>query len=389
MKILRTTLVAAMLATTSSAAMAAVEGELLIWIGADKDIKQLQAVAARFTEELGVPTKVELVDPELPDKFQRAASTGDGPDLVMWAHDRFGEWAASGLLQPVEPTSEFKAGVLPTAWEAVSFNGKVWGYPIAIEAIGLIYNKDLISEPPKDFSEFAHLELPEGVKPILWDYTNTYFTMPMLMANGGYSFRKVDGVYNGKETGVSNQGAIAGAEVLAKLFTDGIMPDGVDYGVMDAAMARGEVAMVINGPWSWKAYEEAGLNISVAPIPQVSGNVSPPFIGVYSVALNSASPNADLASEFIENYMLTDEGLAEWNKNRALGALADISASEALHSDKISATLKNASTGVPMPSNPEMGAFWAAMAPALGNITTGKQTPEEALKDAASRILGE
>lgn len=389
MKLLKTTIAAAMLATTSSAALAAAEGELLIWIGADKDIKQLEVVAAQFTEELGVPTTIELVDPDLADKFQRAASTGDGPDMVMWAHDRFGEWATSGLLQPVEPTAQFKAGILPTAWDAVSFNGKIWGYPIAIEAIGLVYNKDLVPEPPVDFADIAKLELPEGVKPILWDYANTYFTMPMLMANGGYAFKKVDGVYNGKETGVNNEGSLAGAKVLAKLFADGVMPEGVDYGVMDAAMARGETAMVINGPWSWNAYEDAGLNIGVAPIPQVNGKVSPPFIGVYSVAVNSSSPNVDLVSEFIENYMLTDEGLAVWNKNGALGALADISASEALHNDKIAATLKNAATGVPMPSNPEMGAFWAAMGPALSNITTGQQTPEEALKDAASRILGE
>ena len=36
-----------------------------------------------------------------------------------------------------------------------------------------------------------------------------------------------------------------------------------------------------------------------------------------------------------------------------------------------------------------MGAFWSAMQPALGNITTGAQSVEDALNDAAKRILGE
>jgi len=36
-----------------------------------------------------------------------------------------------------------------------------------------------------------------------------------------------------------------------------------------------------------------------------------------------------------------------------------------------------------------MGAFWGAMGPALTNITTAVQSPEEALNDAAKRILGE
>jgi len=42
-----------------------------------------------------------------------------------------------------------------------------------------------------------------------------------------------------------------------------------------------------------------------------------------------------------------------------------------------------------MPSNPEMGAFWGAMGPALANITSGAATVEDALNDAATRILGE
>jgi maltose/maltodextrin transport system substrate-binding protein len=230
--------------------------------------------------------------------------------------------------------------------------------------------------------------VPDGVTRIMWDYNNTYFTMPLLMANGGYAFRKVDGSYLGTETGVANEGSVMGATTLKGLIDGGTMPAGVDYGVMDGAMAKGEVAMVINGPWSWANYEAAGINIAVAPVPMVNGKPSPAFLGVYSAALNAASPNTDLAVEFIENYMLTDEGLATWNKVNSLGALADVSAGAAQTDPKVQATLANAATGVPMPSNPEMGAFWSAMQPALTNITTGAAEPQPALEDAAKRILG-
>ncbi len=87
--------------------------------------------------------------------------------------------------------------------------------------------------------------------------------------------------------------------------------------------------------------------------------------------------------------MLTDEGLAVWNKDSDLGALADISAAAAQTDPNVQATLANAAGGIPMPSNPEMGKFWSAMQPALGNITTGAQSVEDALNDAAKRILGE
>ena len=188
------------------------------------------------------------------------------------------------------------------------------------------------------------------------------------------------------DTGVNNEGAVDGATVLQQLIQNGVMPAGVDYGVMDGAMNKGDVAMVLNGPWAWGGLKGSGIDFGVAPIPTVNGAVSPPFVGVQAMALNAASPNGDLAAELIENYLLTDEGLATWNANGELGALADTSAAEAQDDPNIEGMLSVAETGVPMPSNPEMGAFWAAMAPALTNITTGAQEPQAALDDAAARI---
>jgi len=379
----------AMLLSTTSPAFALEEGVVTIWMGAGKGDANLQAATDAFTADLGVEVTVEVVDPGLTEKFQQAAATGDGPDIVLWAHDRFGEWAAGGLLSAVSPSQEFQDGVLESGWDAVSFGGKIWGYPVAVEATGLVYNTDLVDTPPATFEELKDMQMPDGVSTILWDYNNTYFTMPMLMANGGYAFQKVDGNFDGSDTGVNNDGAKIGGNVLRSLFDDGVLPEGVDYGVMDGAMANGETAMVINGPWSWAGYEGNGRNIAVAPIPTVNGQLSPAFIGVYSAAINAASPNQDLAVELLENYILTDDGLATWNSASELGALADKSAGAAQTDPKVGATIANAATGIPMPSNPEMGAFWSAMGPALSNITSGAASVEAALDDAAARILGE
>ena len=38
--------------------------------------------------------------------------------------------------------------------------------------------------------------------------------------------------------------------------------------------------MIINGPWSWANYEQAGINFGVAPLPSIDGQPSKPFIGV-------------------------------------------------------------------------------------------------------------
>lgn len=379
---------AALLLGSTSLTFALEEGKLLIWLGTNRDDAAVRTIAEKFTADLGVDVTVEVVDPDLPLKFQQAAATGDGPDIVMWPHDRFGEWAQAGLISPVDPSDAIKASALESAWDAVSFGGQIWGYPVFVEAIGLIYNKDLVPTPPATFEEI-NKDTAGGKTAIMWDYNNTYFTMPLLMANGGYAFQKnAEGNYDGKDTGVNNEGSIKGGTALKNLIDSGTMPKGVDGGVVDASFAKGDVGIIINGPWSWANYEQAGINFGVAPLPSVEGQPSKPFIGVGALAINAASPNKDLAKELIENYLLTDEGVAAWNANGMLGATANIKAGES-SSANVQATLANAAVGIPMPSNPEMGAFWSAMGPALSNITSGAQDVKPALDDAAKRILGE
>jgi maltose/maltodextrin transport system substrate-binding protein len=105
----------ALLLTSTSLSAAFEEGSLLVWINGDKGYNGLQAIGDRFTEELGIEVVVE--HPEaVTDKFQQSAATGDGPDIFIWAHDRFGEWAAAGLIAPVDPSAEVRDGIFDFAW---------------------------------------------------------------------------------------------------------------------------------------------------------------------------------------------------------------------------------------------------------------------------------
>ena len=379
--------IGALFLASATGASAFEDGKLTVWINSDKGYNGLQKLGDKFAEELGVEVTVE--HPEaVTDKFQQAAATGQGPDIFIWAHDRFGEWAAGGLIVPVEPSQAVKDNIFPFAWDAVTLDRKTWGYPIAVEAVGLIYNKALVPTPPKTMEEIVDMKIEGVASPIMWDYNNTYFSFPLLMAGGGFAFEKKEGSYDPTTTGVANAGAIAGASIIKDLIDKGAMPKGVDYGVMDAAMNKGDTAMVINGPWAWSNLKTSGIDFAVAPIPSVAGQPSKSFVGVLAATINAASPNQDIAREFIENYLLSDEGLKMINDDVPLGAVASISFSKQVEGDpNIAATLANAQNGVPMPSIPEMGKFWAAMGPALTSITNGQSSVEDALKGAETRIL--
>nr|WP_297357088.1 maltose/maltodextrin ABC transporter substrate-binding protein MalE [uncultured Caldimonas sp.] len=389
-KLLAAAAALAMSAGFAGTAAAAEPGKLLIWINGDKGYNGLAKVGEEFTKATGVQVVVEHPE-DAPNKFQQAAAAGKGPDIWIWPHDRIGEWISGGLLQPVNPGKKVQADIDPLAWKAFNVGGRTWGYPMSIEAVSLIYNKDLVPNPPKTFEEVIALDkklAAQGKKAILWDYNNTYFTWPLLAANGGYAFKqKADGTYDPTDTGVNNAGALKGAELLAKMVKDGVMPKGAGYADMEAGVNQGKIAMMINGPWSWDNLRKSKINFGVAKIPMVDGKKAAPFVGVLGAMVSKASPNRDVAVEFIENYMLTVKGLKTIDADVPLGTPASKAFFAELKSNpNIQATMASAQDGAPMPNNPEMGRFWSSMQSALQNLTEGRQSPKEALDAAAKRI---
>ncbi|WP_374673375.1 maltose/maltodextrin ABC transporter substrate-binding protein MalE [Ideonella sp.] len=363
---------------------------LLVWINGDKGYHGLQQVGDAFTAATGVPVVVQ--HPEgAPDKFQAAAGAGKGPDIFCWPHDRVGEWAKSGLIVPVHPPQRLRDEIEPAAWQAFTYQGRTWGYPLAIEAIGLIYNKALVKQPPAQFEEVIALDRAlqeQGRHAILWDYNKSFFSWPLLAGPGGFVFgRTPSGELDPQQVGVNTAGALLGAQMLERLVRDGHMPRGARYSEMEAAFARGEVAMMLSGPWAWDNARKAGIDFGVAPVPGVAGHASRPFVGVLGCMVTAPSPVKDLAREFIEHHLLTVDSLKTISADVALGTPAHKAYYAELASDPaIRATMANAQAGEPIPNIPEMQRFFPAMDAALEAITNGRQAPKDALDGAAARM---
>lgn len=385
-------LLAAILAAGCTAAWAQTQPlRLLVWINGDKGYNGLQKVGDAFAREAGVDVVVQ--HPEgAPDKFTAAAAAGKGPDVFCWPHDRVGEWAKSGLIVPVRPAKRLRERIDESAWKAFTYKGQVWGYPIAIEAVGLVYNKALVPQPPATFDEVIALDRQlkaRGIGAILWDYNKSFFTWPLLAGPGGYVFgRNAAGELDGTQVGVNQPGAVAGAEMLDRLIKDGHMPKGARYAEMEAAFARGQVAMMITGPWAWDNAKKAGIDFGVAPVPAVvPGKPSKPFVGVLGCMVSSASRIKDVAREFVENHLLKVESLKTVSADVPLGTPADKAYFREMSGDPhIAATMANALAGEPIPNIPEMQRFFPAMDAALEAISNGRQAPKDALDGAAARM---
>nr|4EDQ_A Chain A, Maltose-binding periplasmic protein,Myosin-binding protein C, cardiac-type chimeric protein [synthetic construct]4EDQ_B Chain B, Maltose-binding periplasmic protein,Myosin-binding protein C, cardiac-type chimeric protein [synthetic construct] len=368
------------------------EGKLVIWINGDKGYNGLAEVGKKFEKDTGIKVTVEHPD-KLEEKFPQVAATGDGPDIIFWAHDRFGGYAQSGLLAEITPDKAFQDKLYPFTWDAVRYNGKLIAYPIAVEALSLIYNKDLLPNPPKTWEEIPALDKElkaKGKSALMFNLQEPYFTWPLIAADGGYAFKYENGKYDIKDVGVDNAGAKAGLTFLVDLIKNKHMNADTDYSIAEAAFNKGETAMTINGPWAWSNIDTSKVNYGVTVLPTFKGQPSKPFVGVLSAGINAASPNKELAKEFLENYLLTDEGLEAVNKDKPLGAVALKSYEEELAKDpRIAATMENAQKGEIMPNIPQMSAFWYAVRTAVINAASGRQTVDAALAAAQTNAAAD
>src|SRR5260370_2730302 len=78
-------------------------GQLWIWMDSEQ-APGLRPIAKKFADDLGIKVTIET-PVNIVDNFPLAAQAGQGPDIVIWAHDKVGEWADSGLICPIQLSS--------------------------------------------------------------------------------------------------------------------------------------------------------------------------------------------------------------------------------------------------------------------------------------------
>ena len=363
-------------------------GELQIWMDSDRG-SAVQAIGQKFEADLGIKVTVESPQ-NITDNFPIAAQANKGPDIVIWAHDKIGEWADGGLIAPVEVSSDFSKQFFPKAWQAVFHQKQSWGFPIALETVTLIYNKALLDgPPPTDLSQLAAVSQRigknhPGVIPILWDPRSAYYTWGILASGGGYVFGKNGGDYNLNNVGIATPGAVAALSKIVGLIQSGVLPKSCSYSETEDFMGQGKLAMMISGPWAWSNLIQKGIDFGVAHIPGIDGKVGRPFVGVSVAYLNRSSPNGDLAKEFLERYLLTDEGLTAMDKAKPIGVPALISVFEkiAQNNPRLRELKASVEYGQVMPNVPQMGRFFSSLGAALQLAADGRLSARKALQQA-------
>ncbi|WP_407222879.1 hypothetical protein [Enterobacter hormaechei] len=82
------------------------------------------------------------------EKFPQVAATGDGRTLSSGRMTVSGATRSLACWQKLRQTKPSRTNCSRSR-DAVRYNGKLIAYPIAVEALSLIYNKDTVPNPPK------------------------------------------------------------------------------------------------------------------------------------------------------------------------------------------------------------------------------------------------
>ncbi len=379
-------------AETSSSPVAssapAGSGTVTIWVD-DTRVEAFKTLGEGFKSATGVTLDVvQKPTGDVKTDFIAQAPTGEGPDLVVGAHDWVGDLQTNGVIAPVE-LGDKVSGFNELAVQGFTYDGQLYGVPYAIENIALVRNNGMVKDTPATFDELiAQGKAATGAQfPIViqqGDAGDAYHLYPIQTSFGAPVFKTdASGAYTA-ELGMAGPEGLAFANYLKKLADEKVVSVSIGGDQAKQAFIDQKTPYIITGPWNIEPFQDAGIDVSVLPVPSAGGQPSAPFLGVQGVYLSSQSKNALVANQFLD-YMASKE--AQDKLYELGGRTPALTESADAVDDPILAGFGEAGKdGQPMPALPEMGAVWTFWGGTQVSIITGAAAPDAAWTEMIKNI---
>jgi multiple sugar transport system substrate-binding protein len=285
-----------------------------------KDIAEgYDSVVQQFEEaHPGVTVKVETFPfAQYRDKMLVAMKGGTGPDIMTLDQVWTPEFAAAGLIAPLDDRiadsdvvkeDDFFAG----AWQSNQYDDQMWGVPLNFDVWEqMYYNADLFraagldpDKPPTTWSEWndaaAKLNQPPnsfGIGLIgCKDETSSVLTDSFIFSSGGEILDESgDVVFDSPE----NVAAFEQYQALLEYSPNGAA-GACEQDVVNQFTA-GKAAMILDGSWQQDTLKTAAqFDWRIALPPAPDGEEFVGALGGWNLAVNAKSQNPDLAFELIE-----------------------------------------------------------------------------------------
>ena len=365
--------------TSSDSASNDAVATLTIWAD-DTRYSQVESLAEDFTAKTSVKVNVvQKSESDMDTEFTTQVPTGNGPDLIVMAHDKLGALVANGVVAPVD-LGEGKSNFADVAVKAVTYNGQTYGVPYAIESVALVRNNALTKDTPTTYDDMIASGKTTGVQyPFIiqmGDKGDPYHFYAFQTSFGAPVFKQ------GKDGSYTNQLALGGqngqnyANWLRTQGKAGIFNPSITSDIAKEAFLNGQSPYIVTGPWNVTDFRKANMDITILPIPSAGGQPARPFVGVQMFYQSSKTKNPVLVAKFFE-FLQTKAAQAKLQKlGGRVPAMKEV-AKEVTDPD-IKAFAQVAGEGVPMPAIPEMGYVWDYWGTTEVDIANGSQAPQAA-----------
>jgi arabinogalactan oligomer/maltooligosaccharide transport system substrate-binding protein len=390
----RITLIALALAALSPRAAEA--AELVVWHayrGAEK--AAFEKVVAAYNARPGAAAKVTtLAVPydAFADKISAAVPRGKGPDVFIYAQDRLGGWIEAG--NTVEPIDFFvddatRARFIPTTLQALTYGGSLFGLPLDYKVVTLLYNKKLVSQPPRTTAELVALsrkltQRGAGTFGLAYPYNDFYYDSALFNGFGGGVFDA-----SGKPALDSPENVRAFELLVRWAKTDGILPAEPSTALVTSLFNEGRAAMVFSGPW-FLGEVAPGVDVGIAPLPTITeagGKPMRPWMTVEGVYVTAPSKSKDAAYDFAKYVTDVEAARILALEGRQSPANRKVYDDPKVASDVLLAGFrKQVEVAVPMPNVPEMTIVWSPATSAMNTLIRGSATPKAALGRAQAQV---
>lgn len=299
-------------------------------------------------------------------KIEAAVPRGNGPDLFIFAHETVGQWSRSGIVAPIGALPD---DLHPVTVDALTYDGEVYGAPLAYKCLALFYNKALLDAPPKTTDELEALaeRFPgDNQFAVAWQATDPFFHAAWLHGFGG-------GVFDGDAVALDQDGNAASLAWVSDLLERKVLPEEPTGALVTQLFNEGMAATVVNGPW-FMGEIDASLDYGVAPLPIVSATGEPaaPFLSVEAVMLSGHAQHPTEAGGLARFLVTPESALSRAVDGRqSVATLTAYDDPRVANDPQLSAFRAQLDATVPMPNRPEMGATWEPMARMLRRVTRG------------------
>lgn len=349
----------------------------------DKQITGFQAANPNITVE-----RTHYENEALRDQFQTASLADSAPEIVRVPNDFAGPFSKLEIIAPVSDLFDnaFFNQFAPASLSPAVVGGTQWGVPDNYgNHLMLVYNKSLIAEAPATFEDLIvkAKELTKGdIQGFAYNLNEPFWGAGFYGAFGGWPLDDKDAPQ------FNNEAFINYLKFVAKLKTDGIVPQECDYACADTLMKDGKAAMIINGDWSLGDYQKAlGDNFAVAPVPSINGKpytemTAGKYFMVSKAVLNNDAKKAAV-QKFIE-FMTSSDVQKQWlDQFKRLPSNAELAKDPSIASDPIlSQSMTALLNGRGQPAAATMRCGFDAWRPSLEGVMAGSLTAEDAAASA-------